>query len=92
VLLRDRFHYLADGQVETLAQFGAGCGGVLMTSDDLAALSPQRAALFADLLRRPSIGCDFPLLGIAEGSVEQHIHRSDGSIEILQMNVQQVAD
>jgi alpha-galactosidase len=92
VLLRDRFHYLTDDQVETLAHFGAGCGGVLMTSDDLAALSPRRVALFADLLRRPSIGCDFPLLGITEGSVEQHVRRPDGSIDVLQMNVQQVAD
>jgi hypothetical protein len=63
-----------------------------MTSDDLAALSPRRVALFAELLRRPSIGCDFPLLGITEGSVEQHVRRPDGSIDALQMNVQQVAD
>jgi hypothetical protein len=32
------------------------------------------------------------LLGITERSVEQHVRRPDGSIDVLQMNVQQVAD
>lgn len=50
ILLRDRFHDLGDDEVERLARHAAGLGGVLMTSDTLSALSPQRAALFAALL------------------------------------------
>jgi len=87
VLLRDRFHHLTDEQVETLARFGAGCGGVLMTSDDLGALSPARAALFATLLERSSAGCDFPMLGSARDAVEQHIRQADGSIDVHEVKI-----
>jgi alpha-galactosidase len=63
ILLRDRFHHLSDAEVELLARFAAGAGGVAMTSDDLGALSPARAALFAGLLREGATACDFPRLG-----------------------------
>jgi alpha-galactosidase len=63
LLLRDRFHELTDNQIELLAGFAAGCGGVLMTSDHLGELSLARAALFADLLRAPGVACSFPELG-----------------------------
>ena len=63
LLLRDRLHELADGEVELLARFAAGAGGVAMTSDHLGELSPARAALFADLLREGATACDFPRLG-----------------------------
>ncbi len=82
VLLRDRFHYLTDEQVGTLARFGAGCGGVLMTSDDLTGLSADRAALFAGLLADRVVGCDFPLLGAAGSAVEQRVRLADGRVDL----------
>jgi alpha-galactosidase len=62
ILLRDRFHELSDDQVRSLALFAGLAGGVLMTSDKLDELSPERAALFADLLRQPELACRFPQL------------------------------
>ncbi|HEV2569552.1 glycoside hydrolase family 36 protein [Sphingomonas sp.] len=79
VLLRDRFHELSDDQVELLARFAAYAGGLLMTSDKLDELSPQRAALLAELLREPVSGCDFPLLGKTATALLQRVHRRDGT-------------
>lgn len=73
VLLRDRFHEMTDAQVELLARFAAGAGGVLMTSDHLGELGPDRARLFAELLARPVTGCDFPELGAEGASVVQRV-------------------
>ena len=67
VLLRDRFHHLTDVQIEGLTHLAANAGGVLMTSDDLGALSPGRQALFAALLRAEVERCDFPQLGQSRG-------------------------
>lgn len=77
VLLRDRYHHLTDGEVEALARFAAGAGGVLMTSDTLDRLPPARAALFAELLREEVTGCDFASLGGGSSVVEQ-VLRADG--------------
>lgn len=63
ILLRDRFHALSNPEVELLARFAAGAGGVAMTSDHLGELTPGRAALFAELLRERTSACDFPRLG-----------------------------
>lgn len=79
VLLRDRFHELSDAQIEGLARFAAGAGGVLMTSDKLDELSPARAALFADLLRDDVTGCDFPSLGHPTSTLLQRVRRADGT-------------
>jgi alpha-galactosidase len=79
VLLRDRFHELSDEQVELLARFAACAGGVLMTSDHLGELSARRAELFAELLRDPVAGCDFPTLGRTADTLLQHVRRHDGS-------------
>lgn len=73
VLLRDRYHELTDGEVEALARFAAGAGGVLMTSDTLGELSPARAALFAELLRVEVTGCEFPSLGRETPVIEQRV-------------------
>lgn len=70
ILLRDRFHALTDSEVELLARFAAGAGGVAMTSDHLGELSPERAALFAGLLGDDTTACDFPRLG-SDGLVVQ---------------------
>ncbi len=50
LLLRERFHELTPAQIEQRARAAAACGGVLMTSDTLAELPLERAALFAALL------------------------------------------
>ena len=73
VLLRDRYHGLSDAEVDALARFAGGTGGVLMTSDTLSALPPARAALFAGLLRDGATVCDFPLLGEGSDVVEQRV-------------------
>lgn len=66
VLLRERFHNLADGELEALAIFAGMSGGLMMTSDTLEALSPRRLALWK-LLLNPDRGlCDYPLLGRSE--------------------------
>lgn len=74
LLLRDRFHELTDQQITSLARYGAACGGVLMTSDTLAELSPARADLFAELLRAPAEPCTFPFLGQDRGPVIEYRH------------------
>ncbi|SFR87470.1 glycoside hydrolase family 36 protein [Sphingomonas jatrophae] len=71
VLLRDRFHELTDAEVDALAHFAAGAGGVLMTSDRLDELPPTRAQLFADLLRQQTPGWSFPRLGHDDTVIEQ---------------------
>lgn len=63
ILLRDRFHYLNDVQVQSLALFGGLLGGVLTTSDNLQELSPERLATWEFLLRTTISSCHFPLLG-----------------------------
>jgi alpha-galactosidase len=79
VLLRERFHELSNAQIELLARFAAYSGGVLMTSDKLDELSPERAALFANLLREDIAGCDFPNFGHAAKPLVQRVSRRDGS-------------
>lgn len=85
VLLRERFHELSDGEIDALARFGAGAGGVLMTSDTLSGLPPARATLFAELLRQGATGCDFPALG-RDGTVVQRVRRDDDVIAIQRFN------
>ncbi len=63
VLLRHRFHDMTDTQITSLANFACASGGVLMTSDTLAALTPERAEIFADILRAHAASADFPALG-----------------------------
>ncbi len=81
ILLRQRFHELTDAQVRSLALFAGLAGGVLMTSDKLDELPPERAALFAALLREPALACDFPALEghAADGVIVQQARRPNGS-------------
>jgi alpha-galactosidase len=60
ILLRSCFHELSDAQVRSLALFAGLAGGVLMTSDKLNELPPERAELFAALLRQTRLSCRFP--------------------------------
>ena len=80
VLLRERFHELSDHQVRSLALFAGLAGGVLMTSDKLDELPPERARLFAALLRESRLTCEFPRLGANDGGpIVQRARREDGS-------------
>lgn len=63
ILLRERFHYLTDAEVRSLALFAGLLGGVLTTSDALDELSPARLELFKFLLDARITSCRFPLLG-----------------------------
>ena len=63
LLLRDRFHELTDTQLDSIARFAAASGGVLMTSDTLSELPPERAEMFAQLLLAKASGSRFPALG-----------------------------
>lgn len=85
ILLRDRFHHMTAGEVDLLARFAAGAGGVAMTSDHLGELTPDRAALFADLLREGVDACDFPRLG-KDGLIVQRRRRGDTVLRIDLIN------
>jgi alpha-galactosidase len=76
ILLRDRFHELTDVQVRSLALFAGLSGGVLMTSDKLDALGPDRATLFAALLRAEIDGCSFPATGADAHLIVQEVQRN----------------
>jgi alpha-galactosidase len=87
VLLRSRFHELTDTQVETLARFAGNAGGVLMTSDKLDELTPERAALFADLLRERVVACAYPKLGRLSDLLIQQARLADGTIRTHEINL-----
>lgn len=82
ILLRDRFHEMTDAQVEALARFAGSAGGVTMTSDKLDELRPDRAALFAEILRAPVTGCDFPDLGKDTAAIVQRVRSGDATIAV----------
>jgi hypothetical protein len=70
ILLRDRFHNLSDTEVQSLALYAGMAAGLVMTSDALDELPPERLALFKFLLPEPRQSdsralCRFPLLGQA---------------------------
>lgn len=85
LLLRERFHAMDDDEIDALARFAAGAGGLLMTSDTLDALPPDRAELFADLLRQGATACDFPRLGV-NGAVEQRVRQESSVIATHRFN------
>jgi alpha-galactosidase len=74
VLLRERFHELSDEEVKSLAIFAGMTGGVMMTSDHLAELSPERLKLWRLLLTEDRVSCDFPLLGQSSIFYERLAH------------------
>jgi alpha-galactosidase len=80
ILLRDRFHDLTDDQVRSLALFAGLAGGVLMSSEKLDELRPDRAELFAALLRENQLACSFPGMQALheDGVIEQQVRRPDG--------------
>ncbi len=65
ILLRDRFHNLSDTEVRSLAIYAGMAGQVIMTSDNLAELSPERLRLWKLIAQAATFGgeCGYPLLG-----------------------------
>lgn len=63
VLLRERFSDLSEEEIKSLAIYAGMTGGVMMTSDHLGELSPDRLELWRLLLSEQQASCDFPLLG-----------------------------
>jgi len=78
ILLRDRFHDLTDAQVTSLALLAGLSGGVLMTSDHLGELTPERQKLFDALARLDVSECRYPSLGNGEALVVQRATLADG--------------
>jgi alpha-galactosidase len=90
ILLRDRFHEMTDAQVEALARFAGSAGGVTMTSDKLDDLPPDRAALFAEILRMPVTGCDFPELGNNAPEIVQRVQSGDTAIMVNRFDLRAI--
>ncbi len=66
VLLRQWHHNLTDNEVRSLALYAGMSGGVMMTSDDLSELTPERLRLWKKILPTQRRHCRFPLLGKAD--------------------------
>jgi hypothetical protein len=66
VLLREHFSDLSEEEIKSLALYAGMTGGVVMTSDHLGELSPDRLRLWKLLLSEQRASCDFPLLGRSE--------------------------
>lgn len=78
ILLRDRFHDLTDAQVTNLALLAGLSGGVLMTSDHLGELTPDRAKLLDALAGLDVVECRYPSLGNGEAPIVQRATLADG--------------
>jgi len=63
ILLRERFHYLTDAEVNALAIYAGMSGGMMLTSDALTELSPQRISLWKLIVSSGAGNCRFPFLG-----------------------------
>jgi hypothetical protein len=73
VLLRNRFHHFTEAEVRSLAIYAGMSGGVLMTSDHLGDLSPDRVRLWKLILAdgQTRATCHFPFLGQTPISYER---------------------
>lgn len=67
--------------------FAGLSGGVLMTSDKLDEVSPDRAELFASFLREIELRCEFPELGSSQAVIVQRATRRDGTSILNLFNV-----
>jgi hypothetical protein len=90
--LRNRFHELTDTEVRSLAAFAALSGGLLMTSDQLDEVSPERRELLAQLVGDGKARtCSFPQLGHADPVLVQQVPQPDGSVLINLFNTAETA-
>lgn len=93
ILLRDKFHQLSNNEVRLLALFGAMSGGVMTTSDNLAAISPERVALWKMMLSDKKQTARYPFLGRDElrylpvpgDTIEKPNHAATGSPLVVQV-------
>jgi hypothetical protein len=76
VLLRERFTDLSEEEIKSLAIYAGMTGGVMMTSDHLGELSPERLKLWRLILPEKRVWCDFPLLGRSNISNERQVVKS----------------
>lgn len=84
LLLRDRFHYLNDVEIRSLALYAGLAAGLIITSDTLAELSPERLALLRFLLELSPGVSHFPLLGEeSAGQVAIQLRSLAGTAETL---------
>jgi alpha-galactosidase len=79
ILLRERFHHLAEDELEALVIFAGMTGGVCMTSDQLGELSDHRLRLWKLLLSWPGEASQFPFLG--QTRMRYELHSTPGSGE-----------
>lgn len=66
ILLRTKYHHLSAVEVKSLAIYAGMMGGVMTTSDNLAELTAERAALWKLVRPETKITCQFPWLGQAQ--------------------------
>lgn len=87
ILLREKFHYLSDAELEALAIYAGLSGGLVITSDALHELSSERLALFKQLLELGKGTCDFPLLGHSKlDPVSVQVRKTDTLTMIFLLN------
>ena len=87
VLLRERFHHLTPGEVDTLALYSGMTGGLVMTSDQLGQLGEQRLALWQLLLSGAGGRCQFPLLGNVDSPWIVQTREVKGGVAIHVLNL-----
>jgi len=63
ILLRNNFHHLSEIEIRSLAIYAGMTGGVIMTSDKLDEIHPDRIKILRQFARKDKLICDFPLLG-----------------------------
>lgn len=63
ILLREQYHHLTDAEIQSLALYAGMIGGLVLTSDDISQLTPERLRLWKLLLTPEKSLCRFPLLG-----------------------------
>jgi hypothetical protein len=83
VLLRERFSDLSAEEIKSLAIYAGMSGGVLMTSDHLGELSPDRLKLWRLLLSEGRASCNFPLLGQSDIVYEHLPDTSSGQVRYV---------
>jgi alpha-galactosidase len=71
ILLRDQYHNLSNVEVRSLALYVGMSGGVVLTSDDLEELSPERIDFLKLFCLAERSVCCFPLLGQASLQYER---------------------
>jgi hypothetical protein len=85
ILLRERFHHLSDAELRSAAIYAAMPGGVIITSDALDKLSPERLRQWKLLLNPDPAPCRYPLLGNSDVVIVQ-VRASNSLAAIFMLN------